>query len=211
MNPTPFVRTALIGLACVGMLVPQSVCSAGGARSAAAPASGIADIRLSKDRGLRGTLVDVQGHPVRQTEVILSQADSVLARARTDNQGAYQFVNVNNGMYELRAMQQTVPVRVWSDEIAPPAAQSLAVVTLPTSVVRGQSYPDDYYCDNGACAPAGCDAAACSEGCGGCHCCAGPITMLALGATATVGTIFSIVAVERLDDLEDEVRRLQSP
>lgn len=181
MKVQTFLKPALIGLVCLGIIAPQTV-SAGLLPSPktvkAKPASKIPDIALTKDAIFRGVIVDGKAGPVANEKVIIRQGRRVVAETRTDRLGEFRVPKFRGGTYEIKAGKVTQQVRVWTANAAPKTARKVALLIENPAIVRAQSA-----------IPAATIANAASLG----------------GAALGVG--FGISNMSEVDDLEDQVDR----
>jgi len=100
--------------------------------------SGIVDVVPDPNSGLSGRFLDGEGQPVDGAIATLSQHRQVVARTSTDRSGAYQFAQVQPGVYHVTLGTQTQTIRVWNSNLAPPAAQQLVTTVRADQIVRGQ-------------------------------------------------------------------------
>ena len=121
---------------CIGSLViPQSTRAADPlpARSA------VRDISLDTQGSLRGTLVNTEGKPQGERDVVLLRGNEVLGTAKTQADGTFAIKQVRSGTYELASAKAVNLVRVWQARSAPPSAQPTAMI-VEGPVVRGQEW-----------------------------------------------------------------------
>jgi hypothetical protein len=100
--------------------------------------SGITDVVLSTDAGLSGRFIDGEGQAVDGALVTLSRQRTVVDRTSTDSSGAYHFPQVQQGVYQLTLGTQTQTIRVWSPQLAPPAALATITTVRTDQIIRGQ-------------------------------------------------------------------------
>lgn len=141
MKVQTFLKPALIGLVCLGIIAPQTV-SAGLLPSPksvkAKPASKIADIALTKDATFRGVIVDGKAGPVTNEKVVIRQGRRVVAETKTDRLGEFRVPKFRGGTYEITAGKVTRQVRVWTANAAPKSARKVALLIDSQNVVRAQ-------------------------------------------------------------------------
>jgi hypothetical protein len=101
-------------------------------------APSIADVALAEGGVLNGQVLDAQGQPMPQTNVVLQQNERLVASAVTDTQGRFTVGGLNGGLFLIAAGSATVAYRLWAPHTAPPAARSGALVVSGEQVVRGQ-------------------------------------------------------------------------
>jgi len=148
------------------------------------------DVITTATGELRGAVVNRDSAPSANARVVLSTVNGKVSQeASTDASGRFQFTNVRPGMYTLAVNgttgQSQSIARVWTPETAPPAASTVALVSLQNTqagdVVRGEES-----CANGNCGGGGDDGGGLfGGGAGG----------LLLGAAIVGGAVVGIVAI----------------
>ncbi len=137
MNGLKVLKHTALGLACWGVLLPQSLTAAAPQASQPTKAPMIHDVALGNSGTLSGFVVDSQGVGTEGAVVSIRVSDREVAQAVTDENGHYVAKNLRGGMYQIVAGQETQFVRAWAPGTAPPAAHDQA--TLVTGdAVRGQ-------------------------------------------------------------------------
>ena len=112
-----------------------------------APMPEISDVSLDQHGALHGTFVNSGGLPQAGILVIARQDKLNPLTARTDAKGDFQLAGLKSGNWNITVGSKTSWVRVWTADVAPPAAKSSLLLTgevlaNPTApVMRGQS-PD---------------------------------------------------------------------
>lgn len=99
----------------------------------------IVDIALYDGGVLAGRLVDTQGTPQANHEVVVRFAGQVVGKGMTDGQGHFVVRNLRGGVHEVEAGGVSEVYRLWAPRTAPPAAKRSALVVKSGTVVRGQS------------------------------------------------------------------------
>jgi hypothetical protein len=204
---------AAVVLACCGLLVPQTVVAAEkpvASRTAEQVAQKSADIALTKDRQLVGAAYTPDGRQLDGAQVVITQNGKEIVRTNTDANGAFAIAQMKTGSYQIGIGDKVAPIRVWTNETAPPKSKQKAIL-VTGEIVRGQdtyfesghdgpyeSYPE--YCPDGNCPPAG----------------GGPllgldiITLATVGA-ATTAAVVTIINLNKLNDIEDKLDSVVSP
>ncbi len=129
------LKHVLAGLAVVGLCIPQAALAAADSDSGR---SAVADIQLHKGGILFGKVVNPQNVIVAGAEVSLYGGDRVLAKAKTDQHGQFAFRGLRQGVYHVAAANGGGALRVWPQEVAPPASQPQALIVSGQGTVRGQ-------------------------------------------------------------------------
>ncbi len=143
MKGLGFLRKAAVSVACVGFVFPHMDVLAAGPKQADRPvranqASVVHDVALNAGGTLVGRVVDANGQGLEGALVILRQGDREVARTVTDAEGRFVVKNLRGGLYAVTAGQSQSLYRVWTPEVAPPAAADQAVLVSAGAVVRGQ-------------------------------------------------------------------------
>lgn len=181
MRALRILRGAAVGVACLGVIMPQARLLAATPADESASTEHtqqVVDVELGAGGTLTGQVVDTQGVGIEGTVVSVRQGDREITRVATDAQGRYQAQNLRGGFYQIVAGQGYGFFRLWAPETAPPAARTDALVVSGDNAVLAQ----------GGLVPVvgGVDL----------------ITMLIL-AGVTTSTVFSILAYEEAKDNND--------
>jgi len=142
------LKAGLMGLACLGMILPASVLYAGNGNTTGNLDSMSVDVRLHSDGLLQGQVVDGHGLPLVGIPVSLRYQDREIAVIATDRSGGFRFSGVRSGGHQLVAGNMRQICRTWSQHNAPPSAQSGVRIVMPDGPVRGQSGPIGYWLGN---------------------------------------------------------------
>lgn len=140
---SPFFNVALVAvMACPLWLSPAAVAQSaatveGSARESVKPT----DVALTKKGLLTGQVVNAEGKPRENAEVLLYGADGVAIVAATNERGQFAYRGVASGVYYLESGEQVRIARVWNREIAPPSAQQGVLLVSNSDTVRGQTSP----------------------------------------------------------------------
>jgi hypothetical protein len=122
-------------MAVAGLCVPQVALAAGPAGN---QTSSILDVSLQDGGTFVGQVIDAQGISLARVPVSLRGAAGELAATSTNSQGYFAFRGLNTGMYQLVTPVGSGAYRVWSKEVAPPAARPGALVIAGGETVRGE-------------------------------------------------------------------------
>ena len=112
------------------------------------------DVALDANHRLHGKLVNAEGIALAHANVQLFRAADLITAAKTDAQGKFQTDAIGTGSCQLVTAHQTVNLRVWTRNAAPPTA-SQHLLVAETGVIRGQ------------CAVPGCEVINCNGSCAG--------------------------------------------
>lgn len=142
MNWTVCLKAGMIGLFCLGLLVPAPVLQAAETSNLQQTASAfippVVDVALSDGGTLRGQAVDSQGIPLAETAVALSQFERQMATTTTDKTGRFTVTGLRGGTYQIVAGRSRGIYRLWAADTAPPSARDAVLVTENLGQVRGQ-------------------------------------------------------------------------
>jgi len=134
MRRTRSLPWGMVGVACVGMLVPAPVLQAavdvGAGQEAASGGANACDVALSDGGVLRGQAVDPQGSPVATIPVSLWQLNREVGRTVTDRAGYFAMSGLQGGTYQITAGSGRGVYRLWAANTAPPSAQPAALVVV---------------------------------------------------------------------------------
>ncbi|MCA9178602.1 MAG: carboxypeptidase regulatory-like domain-containing protein [Planctomycetales bacterium] len=121
---------------CFAVLLSLSVVTS---TFAGTPVAKNADLRLGDDGAISGQVLTSAGQPQADYELQLRDAKGDVIRvAKTDTQGAFR-IQARPGAYQLAMKDQTVPVRVWANQTAPPSAGKGLLITTGNTA-RGQLF-----------------------------------------------------------------------
>lgn len=138
MNGMNVLKKAAIGLACWGVLLPQSLLAAAPESAQPAKSPVVHDVKLADGGTLTGFIVNDQGVGTEGAVVSIRSADQEVAQVVTDENGRYVAQNLRGGTYQIVAGQGTQFVRAWAPGTAPPAARDQALLVNGSAPVRGQ-------------------------------------------------------------------------
>ena len=135
MKRMDLVRGAFVGLAALGICLPQPLLAADvtGARS-----SIVGDVTLTGDGVLHGQVIDAQGQPMEKTSVTLFDQNQRSWTAETDQFGRFAFTGLRGGVYQLVSAGGRASYRLWAPGTSPPTARQAALVVAGEDAVRGQ-------------------------------------------------------------------------
>jgi hypothetical protein len=95
------------------------------------------DIKLTTAGDLTGRVVTAEGKAVDGAAVTISQNNKPVAKTISTASGEFKVTGLKTGLYQVSAGQQAQFVRVWPQDVAPPAALAQATI-VQSPVVRGQ-------------------------------------------------------------------------
>lgn len=98
----------------------------------------IRDVALGENGVLRGKILDRQGKPVADSEVVLIQQNKEVARTVSSSDGDFHFTAGKGGVHQLATHGDMITCRLWAGPIAPPCAQPGVLLCDGKEVVRGQ-------------------------------------------------------------------------
>ena len=130
MKLLTLIEHVIVCLAVVGVCSPQLALAADPNQPT------ITDVRLHEGGILYGQVLSSENTAISGADVVLRAGGRDLAVVKSDKEGRFSFVGLQNGVYQIRAINGERTYRVWTAEAAPPAAQPQ--VTLVTGTVRGQ-------------------------------------------------------------------------
>jgi len=142
MKGIRLVQGAAAALAALGLLLPPSIARADNGTSNSkvvnkTDAKLAADIVMQKGE-FAGRVVDHQGTPLPNREVVVKDGKTEIARARTNENGVFAVKNLKPGNYTAESGNTAGTFRVWSEKTAPPAAKGHALLVMGENGARGQ-------------------------------------------------------------------------
>ena len=152
MNPVRLFRALAVGLSSLGLILPAPILNA--AEPVPAPrttrlvkprAKPISDVKLDSAGYLHGMVVDLQGMPVANAMVVISQGKLDLAKLNTDRLGRFSAGPLGKGTYLMKSGGQSRAVRAWTPRMAPPSARQLALLITGSEVILGQMPLEDFF------------------------------------------------------------------
>ena len=135
MKRINIVKGAFVGLAAVGLCLPQPLLAAD---VTSARSSIVGDVALTGEGVLHGQVIDAQGQPMEETSVTLFDQNQRSWTAETDQSGRFAFAGLRGGVYQLVSAGGRASYRVWAPGTSPPTARQAALVVAGDEVVRGQ-------------------------------------------------------------------------
>jgi hypothetical protein len=104
----------------------------------------VVDVALREGGVLAGQVVTPQGTPVEGVTVALRCQSQPWVTTKTGKDGAFRFVGLRGGVYQLASSQGHGIYRAWMPGTAPPAAHETALLVVSTPLARGQNDPRYY-------------------------------------------------------------------
>ena len=141
---------ALVALACIGTVIPQTALAeqpvaapamVGAVAPNQAPMPIVHDVMLHDGGTLYGQVLNGEGIPMVGVPVNVRSGQQQVATVGTDDQGRFQVANLQGGLYQIGAEQGDGLYRLWAPNTAPPVAQPAATLVSGANVFRGQGGP----------------------------------------------------------------------
>jgi hypothetical protein len=144
MTIARMISQSAIAMACVGLLLPQSVLAAGtqGATEQAKPP--VHDLVIGQRGILRGQVVTAENRPLASTSVLVVAKGKTVAETTTDANGHFAVEGLRTGTYAIGTESTFAIYRTWTEATAPPTAQPAVLLTTDSRVVRGQGRAWDW-------------------------------------------------------------------
>ena len=141
MKSKKFFQAAAFTLSSAGLLLPQARLQAATADvpasiQSAAPA--VLDIALGTGGVMQGQVVDAQGQAVDKASVAVLHEGKEVAKTTTDAEGNFMVGGLRSGQHVIVAGDEGKLVRMWSENTAPPSANSRLMITKGQQIARGQ-------------------------------------------------------------------------
>lgn len=144
MTGLSLLRGALVALATFGIVCPQTPVAAAGKSVAARPAVRIASagevlqISTAKTGAFAGRVVDHNGTPVKDAQVIIRRDAKEVARTATNDRGVFQVKHLDDGRYEVASGNTVANYQVWNSAGAPANSSEAALLVYGEDGARGQ-------------------------------------------------------------------------
>lgn len=137
-----WIRGAAVGLAAIGMAVPQARVlaaeSKAGRPSVRTVDAKLLDIALTKGGTFTGRVVDHAGAPIEGAEVSVKQGIAEIAHTVTDRSGTFTVGNLKGGVYSISSGATAGSYRLWTEKTAPPSANPQGLLIIGQNGSRGQ-------------------------------------------------------------------------
>lgn len=130
------LKGAAVGLACLGMVLPQTSMAAGPQTAQVAARVQIADVLLTNGT-LTGKVVNAQGQILGGSVIKVSLGNKEVASAVAGKNGEFEVKNLTTGVYQVSTGQTKAAVRLWEGQAAPPSAKK-NVLLVNGPVTRAQ-------------------------------------------------------------------------
>jgi hypothetical protein len=118
---------------CLSLLIPQFALGA----AANNASRNVRDIEL-QNGVLVGQMMTITGQPAGEAPALLVDRHGDRREIRTDKDGNFRVAKLRGGAYVVHVGDGVVPVRLWAEGTAPPAAQESLLMLNSTTTVRGQ-------------------------------------------------------------------------
>lgn len=138
-----FLKGALVALAMVGVVFPQTQLMAGEQKVQAKnvkvlAANSVLDVSLGKDGTFSGRTVDHNGNAVEGAKVVLKQGKTEVGSTTTDKNGNFSVKSLKTGVYQVSSGNTEGSYRLWSEKSAPPSAKTHGLLVMGENGARGQ-------------------------------------------------------------------------
>lgn len=137
-----YVKRICVGMATVGILLPNTGAVIGAEKQVAAkPATSIVDVSLIDGGVLQGQVVSPQGQVVTNAPIVLQQGNQEVAKATTDKDGRFALKGVKGGVYVVSTNGAVGVVRAWTPRTAPPSSVNGLLLVPGDTTARAQLGP----------------------------------------------------------------------
>lgn len=138
------VKRICVGLATVGLLLPNTAVVNGAEQQVAAkPAASVVDVSLIEGGVLQGQVVSPQGQVITNAPVVLQQGNHEVAQATTDKDGRFALKGVKGGVYVVSTTGAVGVVRAWTPRTAPPSSVNGLLLVPGDLTARAQLGPNN--------------------------------------------------------------------
>lgn len=145
MKLTKYLHRACVGLATVGLLLPNPGLVQGAEKQLATKqvSPKIIDVSLVDGGVLQGQVISSQGQALANAPITLHQGKSELAMTTTDKNGQFAVKGLKGGVYVVSTEGAAGVVRAWMPQTAPPSSVNGILLVPEAATTRAQK--DDYY------------------------------------------------------------------
>ena len=133
-----FISNVAAAIACLGMLVPQSVLASQARSKANTPKPTIHELVLGQGGSLRGQVVDAQNKPVAQTKIVVLAGGKQVKETTTDSDGRFEVKQLRTGLYAVGSARGFGVFRTWTATTAPADSIHAALIVEQSGAIRGQ-------------------------------------------------------------------------
>jgi len=124
-------------LASAGLMIPAAT----QAQEPAATRAIVTDVALQAGGMLQGQVVDKQGQPLANTDVVVSYEGTPIATVQSDAQGNFAVQDLRGGVHAIQTDDGANIYRFWAPQTAPPAAANRVLFVNNGVTQRGQLIP----------------------------------------------------------------------
>lgn len=147
MKPSARWNRIIVGLTCIGLVLPTGAANASPPSKSNEGSMGgveqaiIQDVALGSGGVLEGVAFNGRGEFAAGVPVSLGDKNQELAETVTDPRGRFTFTSARGGVFQVQSPGGTQHMRLWAPNTAPPGAKEKVVVVLSdeATVVRGQN------------------------------------------------------------------------
>lgn len=129
------VHRILLSIVTAGLLMESVALADGPPNMPGAATPPVQDVVLLEGNVLLGQLVDAHGRPGAAMDVSVLQNSRVIVTNRTTADGRFAVSGLRSGVYQIATPTSVSTVRLWTREVAPPVADSEAVILCGETIV----------------------------------------------------------------------------
>jgi len=133
------MKPIFTSLVCLGLLLAPVLQTQAELKQSKKKTSRIHDVALNTSGTLEGLVVDTQGKSLAGAQVAVMRNNKKVATTVTNREGNFQVSNLTTGIYELHSGQGQGVVRVWAEQVAPPAAKPRVLLVNGKLTARAQA------------------------------------------------------------------------
>ncbi len=144
MKLTKYLHSACVGLATVGLLVPNSGLVNGAEKQLTTKQAtpSIIDVSLVDGGILQGQVLSPQGQVMANAPIALHQGKNEVAKTTTDQNGQFALKGLKGGVYVVSTDGAAGVVRAWSPRTAPPSSVQAVLLVPQNWTARAQLLQD---------------------------------------------------------------------
>ena len=139
MKLTKYLHSVCVGLATVGLVLPNPSVLQGAEKQVTGKASAtIVDVSLVDGGVLQGQVISAQGQALANAPVVIHQGKTELANTSTDKDGKFALQGLKGGVYVVSTKGAAGVVRAWTPRTAPPSSVQGVLLVPETATARAQ-------------------------------------------------------------------------
>ena len=138
MKFTKYLHGVCVGLATVGVVLPNTTTYAAEKQVSSKASTAIIDVSLVDGGVLQGQVITAQGQALANAPVVVHQGKTELGTTNTDKNGKFALQGLKGGVYVVSTKGASGVVRAWTPRTAPPSSVQAVLLVPQTETARAQ-------------------------------------------------------------------------